>query len=102
MTTVRSIDEIDENARTLLRAAHGASSEKADAVELIAKGRVYYPLQFEGQLAFVPSRFIGYRNNSIARHNKAKSVKARMGRKRTPRLHVSLVSMHRTRKLKSD
>ncbi len=80
MSIVRSIDDIDKNALTLLQAAHGKSDERVDAAELIAHGRVFYPLQFEGYLAFVPSRFIGYRNNNISIHNQEKAKRRRDGK----------------------
>lgn len=84
MSLIKSIDDIDENARTLLKEAFGNSTNRADAVLLISKASVFYPFEYEGNLAFVPSRFVGYRNNSIDEHNDAKKLKQRDGKDTNP------------------
>jgi len=71
MKCAASIDEIELNAFSLLDAAHKA--ENADAIELIRKGRVLYPIQYDGFLAFVPSKFIGYARNSVEKHMRKKA-----------------------------
>jgi hypothetical protein len=81
VTYVTTYEEIERNAFALLDAAHGAGAERNAALKLIKGSFVYFPLEYEGQLAFVPSKFIGYPDNSVARHEALKRVEGRDGRK---------------------
>lgn len=81
MTYVTTYDEIERNAFSLLDVAHGAGADRDAALKLIRGSFVYFPLEYEGQLAFAPSKFIGYRGNSVSRHEALKRVEGRDGRK---------------------
>lgn len=80
MSYVKSISDIEKNAFALLDALHGTGAERDVAVKLIKGGKVFYPIQYEDALAFVPSKFIGYRNNSVLRHDTVKNDELRDGR----------------------
>lgn len=73
MSFVESIKDIEINAFTLLDAIHDRTDDHDEAVRLIKAGRVFYPIEYRGFLAFVPSRFLGYKNNSIKEHDVKKS-----------------------------
>jgi hypothetical protein len=81
VTYVTTYDEIERNAFALLDVAHGAGADRDAALKLIRGSFVYFPLEYEGQLAFAPSKFIGYRENSVSRHEALKRVEGRDGRK---------------------
>lgn len=80
MSHVANFNEIERNAFALLDVAHGMGAERDLALKLIKGSFVYYPVEYEGQLAFVPSKFIGYRNNTVAKHEALKRVEGRDGR----------------------
>lgn len=80
MSHVTNFDEIEKNAFSLLDVAHGMSAEREMALKPIKGSFVYYPFEYEGQLAFVPSKFIGYRKNTVAKHEALKRVEGRDGR----------------------
>jgi hypothetical protein len=63
-----TVDDIERNALTLLDAIHGDGREREIALRLLKSGRVYYPIEYEGALAFAPSKFIGYRDNTLSEH----------------------------------
>lgn len=80
MSYVRSISDIEANAFALLDVAHGSDTHRVAALKLIKGGRVFYPVQYGDQLAFVPSKFIGYRNNTVSKHELVKQAEMRDGR----------------------
>lgn len=80
MKHVTDFGEIEKNAFSLLDVAHGTSAEREIALKLIKGSFVYYPTEYEGQLAFVPSKFIGYLENTVAKHEALKRVEGRDGR----------------------
>ena len=80
MKYVRSISDIEQNAFALLDVVHGSGANREVALKLIKGSFVYYPLEYDGFLAFVPSKFIGYRDNSVDRHESLKRAEGRDGR----------------------
>lgn len=65
---IRSEEDLKDNLRyieTLLR------KRNVDIRDLIANGINYVYYKFNGQDRFAPSRFVGYKKNSIQRHSKA-------------------------------
>lgn len=68
MSYVRSIQDIEANALTLLEAIHLPTDERDIGIKLVKAGRVFFPIEYNGLLAFVPSKFVGYRNNRVAQH----------------------------------
>jgi len=80
MSYVRNIGDIEENAFELLDIVYDYSAHRPSALKLIKGGRVFYPIHYEDRLAFVPSKFIGYRGNSVAHHEKVKQDELRDGR----------------------
>jgi hypothetical protein len=81
VTYVNTYGEIERNAFELLDIAHGEGPQRETALKLIKGSFVYFPLEYEGQLAFAPSKFIGYRENSVAKHEALKRPEGRDGRK---------------------
>lgn len=73
MIFVRNLQEIEANAFYLADLVHGTESERIAAIELIGKGRAFFPFVYDGDIAFSPSKFIGYRSNSIETHLKERS-----------------------------
>ncbi len=65
---VESLAEIEANVNTLIDAIHSNSQDRAAYIELVKNGVDFYPYQFGNLLTFAPSRFIGYKNNSIQQH----------------------------------
>ena len=80
MTYVKSISEVERNAFALLDAVYGYGADHDIAVKMVKGGRVFYPIQYQDALAFVPSKFIGYRNNSVREHDAVKRDEGRDGR----------------------
>ncbi|BBF70271.1 HNH endonuclease [Sphingomonas bisphenolicum] len=80
MRFVRNIGDIEQNAFTLLDEIYADGPSRDEAIELIKGGRVFYPIQYDDILAFVPSKFIGYRNNSVDEHQEIKNEDDRDGR----------------------
>lgn len=65
---IRSEEDLKDNLRyieSLLR------ERNVDIRDLLAKGNNYVYYKFNGQDRFAPSRFVGYKKNSIQRHSKA-------------------------------
>jgi putative restriction endonuclease len=58
------------NALTLI-AAHNDDGNKYRqiAIDLMSKGKNLIPIELGRELFFVPSRFVGYKNNSLKSHN---------------------------------
>jgi hypothetical protein len=77
---VRNISDIEENAFALLDVALGDNGLRDAALKLIKGGRVFYPIQYRDALAFVPSKFIGYRHNTVPEHERVKRQEGRDGR----------------------
>lgn len=80
MTLIRSIDDVEKNAFVLLDEIYSTGPDRDAALKLVKGGRVFYPIHFREQLAFAPSKFIGYLNNSVERHESIKHKERRDGR----------------------
>lgn len=73
MKFVRNLREIEANAFYLADLIHGDSENRPAAVELVGKGRAFLPFIYDGKIAFSPSKFIGYRSNSLETHMSERS-----------------------------
>lgn len=69
MRLVESLDEIYENISVLERIRQaGQSTELATYRSLIKRGTCVLPYSTADGIAFAPSRFIGYADNSLSKH----------------------------------
>ncbi len=73
MKLVRNLKELEANAFVLADILHSTSKDQPRAASLIRKGRAFYPFFYNGELAFSPSKFIGYRHNDLHRHLEERS-----------------------------
>ena len=80
MTYVQNVGDIEDNAFVLLDTALSHGESRGGALKLIKGGRVFYPIQYNDTLAFVPSKFIGYRGNTVSNHQRLKRDEGRDGR----------------------
>jgi 5-methylcytosine-specific restriction endonuclease McrA len=67
---VESLSDIEKNVDTLIDAIHSDSDDRTRFTEWVKAGAVFYPYQFGPIIAFAPSRFIGYKNNSREKHER--------------------------------
>lgn len=67
---VESLTDIERNVDTLVDAIHSDSPDRQRFADWVRAGAVFYPYQFGRILAFAPSRFIGYKDNSRKNHEK--------------------------------
>ncbi|UIP06005.1 HNH endonuclease [Erythrobacter sp. SDW2] len=68
MSFVRNLRDLERNAYYLAEIIESDNDLSSDAALLIRKGRAFFPFQFQGKLAFCPSKFVGYRNNDLLKH----------------------------------
>lgn len=70
MEFVKSHDDIVENIKTLENYLSSSDiAEKDFAQNLIKKSRTFFVYKVDGQNHFAPSRFSGYKNNSLDKHD---------------------------------
>lgn len=82
MKPVTSIEQIRENCETLFAYRRSSDQRETDYFRrLIKRGTCFLPIYIDGELAFFPSRFIGYSGNSMAKHSAASAANAIDGRK---------------------
>lgn len=87
LVLVESVDELLENAETLYGYLNGTDEkEKRFAVDLIQNGMVFLAVRQDKTLCFYPSRFIGYKNNTMEKHLLLGSKKELDGKKTTPKI----------------
>jgi HNH endonuclease len=67
---VENLSDIEKNVDTLIDAIHSDTPDRQRFADWVKAGAVFYPYQFGRILAFAPSRFIGYKNNSRQKHEK--------------------------------
>ena len=70
MTLVTSIEQIEKNVAVLHAAIRRDDSR---AIELVKNGKSIVITDIGGKLAFAPSRFVGYRKNSLKQHIEMRS-----------------------------
>lgn len=82
MEFVKSIDDIKKNMRTLDEYLDKkCDPEYSYALGLIKKGLCFISVEKEGEYRFYPSRFMGYAENTISKHQ---NNTAKDGRKTNP------------------
>ena len=80
---VKDTDELARNILTFEKCFYTNGSEKGFAYDLVCKGNNFIPYYaLNRQIHFVPSRFVGYRDNNSVAHDKAKE-KRRVDKVRT-------------------
>jgi HNH endonuclease len=67
---VETLSDIEKNVDTLIDAIHSNSEDRQRFADWVKAGAVFYPYQFGRVIAFAPSRFIGYKNNSREQHER--------------------------------
>ncbi|QJB68279.1 HNH endonuclease [Parasphingorhabdus halotolerans] len=67
---VESLSDIERNVDTLINAIHSDSQDRQKFADWVKAGAVFYPYQFGRIIAFAPSRFIGYKDNSRENHER--------------------------------
>ena len=70
---VTSEQDVVKNIATLRRYQEGDEKEREFHDGLIRKGRLFVVGSYESQYAFAPSRFAGYRLNTLIKHNRSES-----------------------------
>lgn len=85
MSLVTSIQQIEENFNVLETAIERGD---ARAVELVRNGKSIVVGNFNGKLAFAPSRFLGYQKNNIDQHIEKRSE--RDGKETNPAIRKTL------------
>ncbi len=68
MPLVASEQEVIENIERLRSYKDGTEKEKIFHNDLIKRGRIFVARQYGEQHAFAPSRFVGYRSNTLDMH----------------------------------
>lgn len=85
MNLVADISQIEWNIEMLENYLVDGTDEEKEAVRsLIRRGRSFIAYQVNQELRFAPSRFLGYINNNLSKHNKAKSERMVDGRDTNP------------------
>ena len=70
MVFVESLSDIERNVDALVDAIHSNSTDRQRFPDWVKAGAAFYPYQYGRILAFAPSRFIGYKDNSRKKHEK--------------------------------
>lgn len=92
---IESLEDIFENLFTIESyLTEGSDSEKEYTIELVKKGRCFVAYKVNGDLKFAPSRFIGYKSNSIEVHEIQKEKGRRDGRDTNPIIDKILDQSH--------
>lgn len=76
ITPVKTLEQVQTNLETLHRLSRSKKKAERDfALGLIRNGIAFVIGEVEGTTVFAPSRFVGYQDNSMARHlaNKTKN-----------------------------
>lgn len=69
MILIDNREELIKNLDTVESYLNGDNQELFDQMaDLIRKGKNFVAYDFEGKLHFAPSRFIGYKNNTLSKH----------------------------------
>jgi hypothetical protein len=67
---ITDIDSLTENINTLENyLIEGTDEERLKASNLIKRGTCFVSYMIESELRFVPSRFLGYENNTLSKHS---------------------------------
>jgi predicted HNH restriction endonuclease len=73
MKLIKNIDELKNNIKTVEHLiVEGSEEEKRIVYDLIRRGICFVAYKVKKELRFAPSRFIGYVNNNLEKHEKAK------------------------------
>ena len=71
MKLINDKPQIESNIRTIENyITDGTDVQKVEVLELIRRGKCLVAYKVGNETRFVPSRFIGYINNSLKKHNK--------------------------------
>lgn len=80
MRLVKTKEDIDDNIKTVesYLEMEEDSPNRLEMLRLIRRGHVYICYKVDDEYHFVPSRFIGYKNNTLERHEKNDSKDGRV------------------------
>ena len=71
MKTITTEQELIENLKSLEHyLASENEAQEESTIDLIRNGICFLAYQFEGEIRFAPSRFIGYQKNTLEKHNR--------------------------------
>ena len=79
MDFVENVQDIQVNVTTFLLGLRSTNVLGSRYSNLLAGGRAYYVHAQDGALYFVPSRFLGYRNNNASKHDSEAAREVRHG-----------------------
>ncbi len=69
MKHIESIEELEKNLETIeFYLSEGTDSEIDKTIKLIRAGSCFVAYKINNELRFAPSRFVGYRNNTLEQH----------------------------------
>jgi putative restriction endonuclease len=68
MSLIETYDNLLQNIAKLEEARKGGGQIKSLYADLIRRGSVFFPYISDDQIAFAPSRFIGYAENTVLEH----------------------------------
>ncbi|HHX82592.1 MAG TPA: hypothetical protein GX696_06380 [Pseudomonadaceae bacterium] len=68
MSLIETYDDLLRNIAELEEARKGAGQVKGAYAGLIGRGSVFLPYLADDRIAFAPSRFIGYAENTVLEH----------------------------------
>lgn len=72
MKLIESIEQLEKNLETVeYYITEGSDAENKEATRLICAGTCFVAYEIDGQFRFAPSRFIGYKNNTINQHRES-------------------------------
>lgn len=72
MKLIETIDQLEKNLETIeYYITEGSDAENKEATRLISAGTCFIAYKIDGEFRFAPSRFIGYKNNTINRHRES-------------------------------
>ncbi len=88
MKLIEKIEELEENIKTLDNSLKSLDQDEKDEAEsLIKKGRCFvkYTYKDNKEIKFAPSKFIGYKENTIKNHIEARGVPGKIDGRKTNR-----------------
>lgn len=68
MDVITNISELIKNLETIESYLKGSNVEKNYAIGLIKRGTCFVVYEFGSRLKFAPSRFLGYKENTMLKH----------------------------------
>ena len=87
MELIETLEDLVENARTLSGYFKNGSPEELEFTKnLVSHGKAFCVFDFNGELSFFPSRFLGYKNNTKEKHENGRLNRIIDGKETTPKI----------------